>query len=772
MKKTVMILIVLLAMVVGACAPAATPTEAPAAPPTTAPTTAPVEAPTVESGASPDGEAIKVGFYGPLTGPTSQAGRALMQGAELKIEQLNAAGGLLGRPVEYITCDDKSQPEEAVKCVQKLINQDSIVVSIGSLHSPHMMATGPILDEFKVPTIGAGTSPTWCEQGFEYVWRALPNAAKATSALAIALRDSGASSIAILYQNDDYGISGRDALKGSLDFMEVVAEEAYNLGDKDWSGQIIKMIASNPDVVAAWGLGDDLGPIFNQLRDLGWEGPIVAAEGATLPEVVDVAGENVNGVILGAVYYVPETPENMADPLIRTFLTDYLARYGEMPASDNAYRGYDAASMLALAIENAGSLDAEAIKEQVDAISGVPGLAGSFDYATGGCEGLELSRVWEYENQQIIPFNGLNMAAAPAAPSGEAIKVGFYGPLTGPTSQAGRALMQGAELKIEQLNAAGGLLGRPVEYITCDDKSQPEEAVKCVQKLINQDSIVVSIGSLHSPHMMATGPILDEFKVPTIGAGTSPTWCEQGFEYVWRALPNAAKATSALAIALRDSGASSIAILYQNDDYGISGRDALKGSLDFMEVVAEEAYNLGDKDWSGQIIKMIASNPDVVAAWGLGDDLGPIFNQLRDLGWEGPIVAAEGATLPEVVDVAGENVNGVILGAVYYVPETPENMADPLIRTFLTDYLARYGEMPASDNAYRGYDAASMLALAIENAGSLDAEAIKEQVDAISGVPGLAGSFDYATGGCEGLELSRVWEYENQQIIPFNGLGQ
>lgn len=361
-----------------------------------------------EAGGDGEAEPIRIGFYGPLTGPTSEAGRSLMQGAQLKFEQVNEAGGLLGRQIEYITYDDESKPEEAVSAVQRLITRDNVVANVGSLHSPHMMATGPILDANKVPTIGAGTGTSWCEQGFQYVWRALPNAEKNAEAMATALREEGIGSIAVLYQNDDYGSSGLNALKGSLDFADFVAEEAYTLGDKDWSGQIIKMISANPDAMAAWGLGDDLGPIFNQMRDLGWDGPIITAEGGTLPEIVEVAGANANGVILSAVYYVPETPEDMADPMIREFLEAYLARFDEMPASDNAYRGYDAASMLVLAIERAGSTDPEAIKGEIDSISGVRGLAGVFDYAAGGCEGVQESRVWEYENQRLVPFDGLD----------------------------------------------------------------------------------------------------------------------------------------------------------------------------------------------------------------------------------------------------------------------------------------------------------------------------------------------------------------------------
>lgn len=361
-------------------------------------------------------------------------------------------------------------------------------------------------------------------------------------------------------------------------------------------------------------------------------------------------------------------------------------------------------------------------------------------------------------------------AVVPEPQEAETIKIGFYGPLTGPVSKAGRALMQGAMMKFEEVNSAGGLLGKQIEFITCDDKSTPEEAVKCVQRLYNQDNVVVNIGSLHSPHLMATGPLLDEFKIPTVAVGTSPTWCQQGFEYLWRGTANAAQATAALATVFDGAGFEKIALLYQNDDYGISGKDALKASMSFMETVSEEAYNLGDKDWSGQIISMLAANPDVIGVWGLGEDLGPIFNQLRGQGWDGVIIGAEGSTYPEIAQISGEIANGVVFAQLYYIPEKPEDYPIPDIAEFLQKYLDTYAEMPADDNAYRGWDSATILMTAIENAGSTDPEAVKDAINSISDLDGLAGNFNFAEGGgCEGLLTSQVWQWKDGKIVPFGG---
>lgn len=360
-------------------------------------------------------------------------------------------------------------------------------------------------------------------------------------------------------------------------------------------------------------------------------------------------------------------------------------------------------------------------------------------------------------------------ATEPAPDGGETISFGFFGPLTGPTSGAGQALQQGALLQIQQLNEAGGVLGRQIELISCDDKSTPEEAVTCAQRLTDQDGVFAIVGSLHSPHISATGPIVDEAQVPMVGAGTGPGWCEEGFQFVWRGTANSEQSTDALAGVLEGSGIQRIGILYQNDDYGSGGLAALQGSLPDADIVAEESYTLGDRDWSGQIIKILAAEPDAIAVWALGDDLGALTNQIREQGWTGAIIGAEGYTLPQVVEGAGENVNGVVFSQLYYIPAAASDYPDPTIRAFLEAYETEYGELPASDNAYRGADAVLILTTGIEQAGELDPEKVQEAIAGISELEGLAGSFNFAEGGCEGIEGSRVWTFADGAIVPFEG---
>ena len=109
----------------------------------------------------------------------------------------------------------------------------------------------------------------------------------------------------------------------------------------------------------------------------------------------------------------------------------------------------------------------------------------------------------------------------------------------------------------------------------------------------------------------------------------------------------------------------------------------------------------------------------------------------------------------------------MIFASLYYIPDDPASYPEPAVQAFLEEYVAEFGELPASDNAYRAYDGASILAYAMEQAGSADGPAVKDAINSISGLSGLAGTFDYAAGGCEGIETSKLWIFEGTSIMPY-----
>lgn len=358
---------------------------------------------------------------------------------------------------------------------------------------------------------------------------------------------------------------------------------------------------------------------------------------------------------------------------------------------------------------------------------------------------------------------------APATPasSGETIPIGFIGPLTGPTASAGEALLHGAQQRVDEINEAGGLLGQQVELVSCDDNSEQEQGVRCATRLIEQDGVFAIVGTLHSPILAAMGPITDENQVPLTGSGTGPFVCEEGFEYLWRSTPNSNQEAEALSTAMEALEVNDVALLYQDDDFGASGAESVR-ALGGFEVVADETYTPGDRDFSGQIINIQSANPDAVVVWGLGQDLGFVVNQLRLQGWTGPIMGTAGFAFPEVAEVAGDNVDGVTFGWPYYVPESIDQYEEGPVRDFLETYLDTHGTMPASDNAYRSYDGMLVIEAGITQAGELDPAAVKGAIDGITDLEGLAGTYDFS-GGCEGIDSVPLWTYEGTRIAPFEG---
>jgi len=364
-----------------------------------------------------------------------------------------------------------------------------------------------------------------------------------------------------------------------------------------------------------------------------------------------------------------------------------------------------------------------------------------------------------------IALSGCGSSSGPDTPS--AIKFGFTGPLTGPTAEAGQALLQGAQLRVEELNKAGGINGRKIELVQCDDQSTPAVGLACVNRLVSQDNVDALVGTLHSPITLATAPITDRAKLPTIAAGVGD-YCSKGFKYLWRGTTTDAVNVKTLGDALTTLGISRIGTLYQNDEFGTSGADALKGLQGITEVT-RQAYAPGDRDWTGQIIKIINAKPDAFAVWGLGQDVGPITKQIREQGWKGPIVGSSSYTFPGAIDVAKDAADGVVFGAPYYIPQKAADYPDPKIREFLTKFTDRFKKLPASDNAYRSYDAASILAEGIKLAKSTDGTAVMKAINGMSTFEGLGGTFDFAKNGCDGLQKASVFKIEDQKIMQFDG---
>jgi branched-chain amino acid transport system substrate-binding protein len=347
-------------------------------------------------------QTIKVGLYGPLTGPMSLWGIASRQGADLVIKQVNAKGGVLGQKLAMVVYDDKSSPEEAVKVVTRMITSDKVQCIVGSLHSGNILASAPVVEKAKVPEVGIGTSPVWLQKGYTYLFRPLANTNLINVQIAKTINDLKYKKIA-LGRSDEYGKSGIDDIKQQLDKYGIqVVSEWFNPGDTDFTGQLTKLINSQIDALIAFGVGSDEGPIMKQARLNGFTKLIFGPESLGDPEVKEIAGKDADGAVFGASYVIPAKPEEAINPMHAAFFKAFVAEFGKMPTSQTALRAYDSAALFVEAFKRAKSADGAAVRDALANLYGFEGLAGTFDFRGGHGEGIREARMFAIKNGKDI----------------------------------------------------------------------------------------------------------------------------------------------------------------------------------------------------------------------------------------------------------------------------------------------------------------------------------------------------------------------------------
>ncbi len=321
--------------------------------------------------------------------------------------------------------------------------------------------------------------------------------------------------------------------------------------------------------------------------------------------------------------------------------------------------------------------------------------------------------------------------------TGDTIKVGVYGDLTGATSSFGQSTKNGIELAVEEINAAGGVNGKKIVLVVEDDQGRPEQAKTVVSKLINQDKVQAVLGEVASTNSLAAAPVAQEAKIPMITpSSTNPKVTETG-DYISRVCFIDPFQGSVMAkFASNTLKAKTAAILGDvNSDYS-------KGLTQFFEeeftklggkVLAKEAYTQTDPDFKGILTKIRDTNPDVLYIPGYYGQVGIIAKQARELGMNIPLLGGDGWDSPELWNLGGNALKNAYISNHY----SAENPA-PEIQNFVKAYRAKYGVVPDSLAAL-AYDAAKVLADAIKRAGTTESAKLKDAINSTKDFAGVTG---------------------------------
>lgn len=362
-----------------------------------------------------------------------------------------------------------------------------------------------------------------------------------------------------------------------------------------------------------------------------------------------------------------------------------------------------------------------------------------------------------------------NNGSTTVVETGDTYIIGCPQPLTGTNAQPGECALNAAKLAAKQINENGGINGKKVEVLSYDDQGLPEEAVKLATRMVQADGVQAIIGSCISSCVLSSGKIYNDAKIPTFGTGTSPTWMAEGWEYVFRACQNNDFALPLVVNKLKELGVTKTAIFAGQDDAAVAGANTFTDLCKEagIEITTSESYAEGNTDFSGQVAKIINSNPQVVFISTFGPTQPLIAKQLRQFGYNG-LCFTKDLYQVDALNVAGAASNGIAFAYPYLTYSSADECDDPFIKDFLTAYEAEYGTVPVSDCAYRAYDSMLVLKAACEAAGSTDGEAVAKAVADLSGVQTLAGQQDFTKGDGEGLHEFNIFVIDNEKYMTWD----
>jgi branched-chain amino acid transport system substrate-binding protein len=323
---------------------------------------------------NPETQGIRIGFYGALTGPTATFALSGRNGARLAADEVNRAGGVLGKRVELLVEDDRGEASEAASSVSKLITRDHVVALIGEFASSRTLAAAPIAQAEKVPMISPSSTNVEVTKKGDYIFRACFIDSYQGKVLATFARENlKAATAAILVDaKSDYSVGLADAFR--RDFLaaggRVVAEMKYTEGDSDFSAQLTALKPLGPDVVVVPGYYTDAGLIARQARSLGLNAVLLGADGWDSPKLVEIGGEAMEGTYFSNHYSVDDP-----SPAVREFVQSYKRAYGVEPDSLGALC-YDAARVLFDAMRRAGSTEGKRLRDALAETKDFVGVTG------------------------------------------------------------------------------------------------------------------------------------------------------------------------------------------------------------------------------------------------------------------------------------------------------------------------------------------------------------------------------------------------------------
>jgi branched-chain amino acid transport system substrate-binding protein len=305
-----------------------------------------------------DAQTGPVKIYGlvELSGGGATSGTNFDEGAKLAVKEINAAGGILGRKIDYTSSDTQSQPQIAKALAQQAVDQDAYVV-LGPVFSGSILVSMAETRRAEVPNFTGGEAASITQQGNPYIFRTSFTQSTAMPKVARYLKDgTKAKAVAVMWVNNDFGKGGRDVMMKALDAqgIKVVADISTDPGQVDFSGPVLKAKQANADALFVYLNEDESARVLRELRKQGYDKPIVGETTITGQKVIELAGEAANGAI-GHVGLSADAPI----PSVKSFDEKFQKEW-KHKADHNGLKGYTAVYIVKAITEKVGKFDKKA----------------------------------------------------------------------------------------------------------------------------------------------------------------------------------------------------------------------------------------------------------------------------------------------------------------------------------------------------------------------------------------------------------------------------
>lgn len=354
-----------------------------------------------------------------------------------------------------------------------------------------------------------------------------------------------------------------------------------------------------------------------------------------------------------------------------------------------------------------------------------------------------------------VSMIALAFALLSGAAGAETIKIGVNEPMTGAFAASGTYVVNGAKIAADEINAKGGILGKQIELVIEDNKSNPTEAAAVAEKLITRDKVPIMMGAWGSSLTLAVMPKLMEYETPmVVETSSSGKITTSGNPYIFRISPPSAIEAVAFKGIVDKLDLKKADFLVINNDWGRGTAEDFGKMFKEKGIIVGlvEMMDQGAQDMSAQLSKIKGSDSETLIVTTAVDQLTLIFKQAAALGLKKRIITTGGSQNPDqIIAQAGTAANGT-MHLTTFLPWFPEKTPNPkATEYFISEWKKRGFDFAGCTESFRGYDGIRTAAAAIEKAGMAEPAAIKAALWSID-VKGLNGDIVFKKSGPEGKE--------------------